>query len=88
MRQIRGTYFNGVDSFGNDATITVRSNSVVLVVGEETIDIPFSNIQIESRIANIPRRITWGDTDSFITNDNEAVDALPTGTSGKTIVWL
>lgn len=44
--------------------------------GHRKIELQYSELKIESRIGNTPREIAFGDGELFITDDNEAVDAL------------
>ncbi len=82
---IEGDYLDGVTSRRIPARLEVIHHGEYAVrihvgtypdEGHQKIEIEYSELKIESRIGNTPREIAFGEGQLFITDDNEAVDAL------------
>jgi len=98
---IQGNYLDGKTSRGRRAQLLYRESSELQIVvfdeegysSEESdpksIAVDFHNLEIESRLGNTPREISFAGNQLFITPDNDAVDALilELGT-GESVSWL
>ena len=82
---IAGDYLDGVTSRRTPVRLEVIHHGECAVrihvgryldEGYQKIELKYSELKIESRIGNTPREIAFGDGQLFITEDNEAVDAL------------
>jgi hypothetical protein len=92
MSEVHGTYFDGQGSQGLAATIRVQAGRIVVESAGVVVDLDFSQLKIDSRLGTTPRRITWGNHESFVAEDNDRVDLfaqqLPHGNHLGWVVWL
>ena len=74
--QFQGTYFDGITSAGQTAQLTADARSVCVSWsgGEQVIGT--EDIRVEAALGSVPRRVSWGADDYFISEDHTALDAL------------
>ncbi len=81
---IQGNYLDGKTSRGQLAQLRYDDSSEIQIVvtdpqhgsSHETIRVDFRDLKIESRLANTPREVSFGENQLFVTPDNDAIDAL------------
>lgn len=82
---IEGDYLDGITSRRTNARLEVISNghhAVRIHVAKypdeahQKIDLEYAELKIESRLGNTPREIAFGQDQLFVTDDNDAIDAL------------
>ena len=76
MIELTGDYFDGETSASRPATLTVYERTCRLVCDDLTLEFQLIDASISAPIANLPRRISWGDRGSFETADSADVAAL------------
>ncbi|MEM7219224.1 MAG: M48 family metallopeptidase [Pseudomonadota bacterium] len=74
--EISGGYLDGRTSAQHPARLVVHGDQVALIVDGRTHSLDRADLSWSDRIVNMPRRLSWGTAESFVTTDNEAVDAL------------
>ena len=85
---IPGSYLNGKTSRRHEARLEVSDASSLCIsvaetqssgdseVGGETIALEFRDLHIETRLGDTPRELSFGDGQLFVTEENDAIDAL------------
>ncbi|NRB38223.1 MAG: M48 family metallopeptidase [Pseudomonadales bacterium] len=80
---INGLYMDGKTSKQVQARLEVltdiNTSINIYIEGapkEEVFNLTFQELKIESRLGNTPREISFGDNQLFITDNNDAIDAL------------
>ena len=67
--QFQGTYFDGITGGGQTAQLTADARSVCVSWsgGEQVIGT--EDIRVEAALGSVPRRVSWGADDYFISSD-------------------
>lgn len=77
MIRLTGVFFDGKDSSGQEAQLTVfRDNRVELEYPGVKREVLFDDLNFSDRVGNILRNIYFPDDAKFETRDNDAVDKL------------
>ena len=90
MNELKGTYFDGVQSRGAAARLRWSATGVAVITGEGLrIDIDRTKLEIASPLPGTPTRIALGEKESFVTQNNAGIDnfrntlALTRGLAGR-----
>jgi len=74
---IKGTFYNKGISTPHEATLFYFDNGDIIIETEHsTTKLNISSLSISPRVANTQRQIFMPDGNMFITDDNDAVDAM------------
>ena len=77
MKELHGTYFDGTHSRKRPARLRWSASSLTLLPdegGRSSIDL--TQLKLDSPLPGTPARLSWGDGESFVTLDNEALLAM------------
>ena len=90
MTRLRGHFFDGRTSRRRDASLTISADGTAdLQHTDGAQRLRFSEIAVEPRLANTPRRLALPDGGVFETTDNDAVDlALAAAGRGRGAGWI
>ena len=90
MTRLRGHFFDGQTSRRRDARLTIAADGTAdLQHTDGSQRLRFSEIAVEPRLADTPRRFTLPDGGVFETTDNDAVDrALAAVGRGRGAGWI
>ena len=76
MIHLQGRYYDGANSQGQEARLSVAAHQCTLHTGGTQRLLDLRSVRVWDRVGNTPRRITWGGADSFVTSDNDSADTL------------
>ena len=86
--QLKGTYFDGATSVGQHAQLTVDTRSIRVSWGDGERLVAFSDVQVESALGSVPRKVLWGADDYFVSEDQANLNTLAKRSGSQGLSFL